>query len=73
LLNLSQPDDPLPPPKFSRDPADEGRSSAGSGKDVRKDSMLESWASSTKQVRKISPKTTEAWNRRQPAIRVRVR
>ena len=34
---------------------------------------LEAWARVTKQVRKIAPKTTEAWNRRQPAIVVTVK
>jgi len=34
---------------------------------------LEQWARRTKQRRRIAPKTTDAWNRRQPAIEVMVK
>jgi hypothetical protein len=34
---------------------------------------LERWASRTRQVRKVAPRTTDEWNRRQPAIVVTVR
>lgn len=40
---------------------------------VSSNTDLEAWARRTKQRRRIAPKTTEAWNRRQPAIVVTVK